>query len=225
MYKVSVRPNLLKQLNYVWKFLRCFVMAAPNWKSEISKDKLAILSRGIFQDLECSYLETSHHHGDYHITFLLGHLVTDAEKHQHVITVCHSHRIQVTQGVGTCYLTLQIKVHYLYAGLWKYKNSRVSKPGTVLILHKIGLSHTLRNDLCYRENELSQLTILWYLSHRRPAKAQVSLHIRAVSPEPLLFTNLKYWSRRRVQPKIRHLAPLDGCACTFEEFYGGRKVS
>ena len=28
----------------------------------------------------------------------------------------------------------------------------------------------------------------------------------------------------RVQQKIRHLAPLDGCICAFEEFYGGRKV-
>ena len=33
-----------------------------------------------------------------------------------------------------------------------------------------------------------------------------------------------YGSRRRVQPKIRHLAPLDDCACTFEEWvYGGWK--
>ena len=29
----------------------------------------------------------------------------------------------------------------------------------------------------------------------------------------------------KVQPTIRHLAPLDGCTCTFEEWvYGGRKV-
>ena len=55
---------------------------------------------------------------------------------------------------------------------------------------------------------------LWYLSHRRPAKAQASLRIRTVSPEPLLFAHIKYGSRRRVQSKTRHLAPLDGCACT-----------
>ena len=48
---------------------------------------------------------------------------------------------------------------------------------------------------------------LWYLSHRRPAKAQASLPIRAVSPEPSLFAHIKYGSRRRVRPKIRHLAP------------------
>ena len=33
---------------------------------------------------------------------------------------------------------------------------------------------------------------LWYLSHRRPAQAQVSLRIRAVLPEPSLFTHMKY---------------------------------
>ena len=58
---------------------------------------------------------------------------------------------------------------------------------------------------------------LWYLSNRRPAKAQVSLCIHAVSPEPLLFAHMKYGGRQRVRQKIRHLAPLDGCACTFEE--------
>ena len=56
------------------------------------------------------------------------------------------------------------------------------------------------------------------LSHRRPAKAQVSLCIREVSQEPLLFAHMKYESRQRVRPKIRHLARLDGCACSFEEW-------
>ena len=47
----------------------------------------------------------------------------------------------------------------------------------------------------------------------------------AVSPEPSLFAHMKYGSRRRVRPKIRHLAPLNGCACAFTEWvYGGRKV-
>ena len=54
---------------------------------------------------------------------------------------------------------------------------------------------------------LSQLMRLWYLSHRRPAKAQASLRIRAVSPEPSLFAHIKYGSRRRVRPKLRQLAP------------------
>ena len=43
-------------------------------------------------------------------------------------------------------------------------------------------------------------------------------------PETSLFAHIKYGSRR-VRPKIRHLALLDGCACTFEEWvYGGWKV-
>ena len=67
-------------------------------------------------------------------------------------------------------------------------------------------------------NEMSQLMRLWHLSHRRPAKAQASLRICAVSPEPSLFAHIKYGSRRRVWPKIWHLAPLDICACVFEEF-------
>ena len=66
---------------------------------------------------------------------------------------------------------------------------------------------------------------LWYLSHRRPAKAQASLCIRAVSPEPSLFAYMKYGSRQSGRPKIRHLASLDCCACAFEDWiYGGRKV-
>ena len=56
---------------------------------------------------------------------------------------------------------------------------------------------------------------LWYLSHRWPAKAR---RIRAVSPEPSLFAHMKYESRRRIRPKIRHLAPLDGCAYAFEKW-------
>ena len=39
---------------------------------------------------------------------------------------------------------------------------------------------------------------LWYLSYRRPAKAQASLRICAVSPEPSLFAHMKYGSRQRV---------------------------
>ena len=35
---------------------------------------------------------------------------------------------------------------------------------------------------------------LLYLSHRRPVKAQVSLRISEVSPEPLLFADMKYES-------------------------------
>ena len=44
-------------------------------------------------------------------------------------------------------------------------------------------------NLCFMTKflDLSQLMRLWYLLHRRPAKAQASLRIRAVSQEPSLF--------------------------------------
>ena len=77
-----------------------------------------------------------------------------------------------------------------------------------------------------QHHNMSHLMRLWYLSHWRPAKAQASLRIRAVSTEPSLFAHMKYGSRRRDRQKIRHLAPVDGCACTFEEWvYRGWKVS
>ena len=64
--------------------------------------------------------------------------------------------------------------------------------------------------------------ILWYLSNRPPAKAQPSL--RSLARAFAVRTH-EVWSRRRIQPKIRHLVTLDGCACAFEEWdYGGRKV-
>ena len=56
------------------------------------------------------------------------------------------------------------------------------------------------------KQQMSQLMRLWYLSHRRPAKAQARQ-----------FAHMKNGSRRRVRPKIRLLALLDACNCTFEE--------
>ena len=65
-----------------------------------------------------------------------------------------------------------------------------------------------------------------YGDYRRSAKVQASLCIRAVSPEPSLFAHIKYGRRRRVRPRIGHLAPLDGCVWAFEEWvYGRRKVT
>ena len=42
-----------------------------------------------------------------------------------------------------------------------------------------------------RGYDLSQLMRLWYLSHRRPEKAQASLRIHTVSPEPSLFAHIR----------------------------------
>ena len=62
---------------------------------------------------------------------------------------------------------------------------------------------------------------LWYLSHKRPAKAQESLRIRAVSPEPSLFTHIDEQSDRKSDI---YIASPTGCAveegataCTFTE--------
>ena len=93
------------------------------------------------------------------------------------------------------------------------------------VFNFVGSLYSSKGLSDYFDCYLSQLMRLWYLSHRRPAKAQASLRIRAVSQEPSLFANMKYGSWRRVRPKIRHLAPLDGCACAFEEWvHGGWKV-
>ena len=63
--------------------------------------------------------------------------------------------------------------------------------------------YILQVELRCKLLEMGQLMRLWYLSHRRPAKAQA---IRAVSPEPSLFSQMWYGNKQRVRPKIRHLA-------------------
>ena len=62
---------------------------------------------------------------------------------------------------------------------------------------------------------LSQLMRLWYLSHRQPAKAQASLRIHTVSPEPSLFARMEV--DQKGPTKNQTSTPQDGCACTFEE--------
>ena len=84
--------------------------------------------------------------------------------------------------------------------------------------HDVDFTNTFSSFVSFSSSfNLSQHMRLWYLSHRRPAKAQVSLRIRAVSPEPSLFAHMKYGSRQRVRPKIGHSSPLNGCTCAFEE--------
>ena len=59
--------------------------------------------------------------------------------------------------------------------------------------------------------QMSQLMGLWYLSHRRPAGLRRAC-VSAQSRQSLRC--LHTWSMEadeRVRPKIRHLAPLDGC--------------
>ena len=92
--------------------------------------------------------------------------------------------------------------HVLHRQLFTQQTASGISDPMILFVDKVVFYH-----------HLSQLMRLWYLSHMPTAKAQARLH----SPEPSLFAHMKYGKRRRVRPKIRHLAPLDGCICAFEE--------
>ena len=55
----------------------------------------------------------------------------------------------------------------------------------------------------------------------RAAKAQASLRMRAVSPEPLLLANTNSESRGTFRQKARSLAPLNGWACAVKICHDG----
>ena len=56
-----------------------------------------------------------------------------------------------------------------------------------------------------------------YLSHLQSAKAQASLRMRTVSPEPSLLAFIQFGCGRILRQKIRTVTLLDKCACEFEE--------
>ena len=62
---------------------------------------------------------------------------------------------------------------------------------------------------------------IWYLSPMRAAKVQVSLRIRAVSPEPLLLAHTSIESRGSFTQKARSLAPRNGWACAVKICHDG----
>ena len=62
---------------------------------------------------------------------------------------------------------------------------------------------------------------IWFLSPMRAAKVQVSLRIRAVSPEPPLLAHTSSESRGTFRQKARSLAPLDGWACAVKICHDG----
>ena len=62
---------------------------------------------------------------------------------------------------------------------------------------------------------------IWYLSPMRTAKAQGSLRIRAVSPEPSLLAHTSSESRGTSRQKARSLAPLNGWACAVKLCHDG----
>ena len=62
---------------------------------------------------------------------------------------------------------------------------------------------------------------IWYLSPMRAAKVQVSLRIRAVSPEPSLLAHTSNESRGTFRQKARSLAPLNGWECAVKICHDG----
>ena len=62
---------------------------------------------------------------------------------------------------------------------------------------------------------------IWDLLPMRAAKVQVSLRIRAVSPEPSLLTHTSSESRGTFRQKARSLAPLNGWTCTVKVCHDG----
>ena len=56
-----------------------------------------------------------------------------------------------------------------------------------------------------------------YLSHLRSAKAQASLRMRTVSPEPSLLAYIQFGFGLRLRQKLGTVTLLDSCACEFEE--------
>ena len=62
---------------------------------------------------------------------------------------------------------------------------------------------------------------IWYLSPVRAAKVQASLHICAVSPEPLLLAHTSSESRGTFRQKARSLAPLNGWPCAVKICHDG----
>ena len=70
-------------------------------------------------------------------------------------------------------------------------------------------------------NLLDRVKRIWYLSPMRAAKVQVSLRIRAVSPEPSLLAHTSIESRGTFRQKARSLAPLNGWACAVKSCHDG----
>ena len=74
------------------------------------------------------------------------------------------------------------------------------------------------NPLCFLLGRFKQI---WFLSPMRAAKVQVSLRIRAVSPESLLLAYTSSESRGTFKQKARSLAPLNGWACAVKICHDG----
>ena len=115
-----------------------------------------------------------------------------------------------------CALNRELRTHHFY--MWTAKTDQ-TKRMPIRWAHKSQILFVLS---CSGSNNVEKGIKM----PNEPAyEIMVHVLITGDQPEPSLFVHIKYGSRLRVLPKIRHLAPLDGCACAFEEsIYGGRKV-
>ena len=93
---------------------------------------------------------------------------------------------------GYIWYYLLIKFAFIILGIRCTRRRRHRQENPITSLHAFW------SNIEFERLKMSQLMRLWYLSHKRPAKAQSSLCIRTVSPEPSLFAHIKYGSRRRV---------------------------
>ena len=100
-------------------------------------------------------------------------------------------------------LRKQIKRLFAYAVLWDTTFCEFNVPVTEKNAERVPWS--LLNESQY-EPAHEIMVLITYAT------------IRAISPEPSMFAHMKYGSKRRVRSKIRHLAPLHGYACAFEEW-------
>merc|ERR1740119_25751 len=55
-----------------------------------------------------SCLEPLHNQGNHHVSLLVGELLADGQQHQHIVTIDHTHCVEVTEYVGTRYPTLKV---------------------------------------------------------------------------------------------------------------------
>ena len=82
-------------------------------------------------------------------------------------------------------------------------------------------SNTYHQKLKYTCFKMGRIQRIWFLSPVRAAKVQVSLRIRAVSPDPPLLAHTSSKSRGTFRQKARSLAPLNGWACAVRICHDG----
>ena len=98
---------------------------------------------------------------------------------------------------------------------------RVSFFNNVILLLNFGFIRILYFLHMIHNHYMDRVKRIWYLSPMRAAKAQASLCIRAVSPEPSLLVHTSSESRGTFRQKARSLAPLNGWACAVEMCHDG----